>query len=47
MSKIKDIDLYEKIVKMKYTIPNDQLEGIKTLTEETDRYYDALLIQYN
>ena len=47
MSKIKDIDLYEKIVKMKYTIPNDQLEGIKTLTEETDRYYDALLMQYN
>lgn len=47
MSRIKDVDLYEKIVKMKYTIPNDHLDGIQALIEETDRYYDALLMQYN
>lgn len=47
MSRIKDVDLFEKIVKMKYTIPNDDLDGIKQLTLETDAYYDALLAQYN
>lgn len=47
MSRIKDTDLFEKIVKMKYTIPNDKLDGIKQLILETDAYYDALLAQYN
>ena len=47
MSRIKDTDLFEKIVKMKYTIPNDNLDGIKQLIAETDAYYDALLAQYN
>ena len=47
MSRLKDVDLFEKIVKMKYNIPNDNLEGLKDLIAETDAYYDALLAQYN
>ncbi len=31
---------------MKYTIPNDNLEGIDRLSEQIDAYYDKLLADY-
>lgn len=47
MSKIRDTELFEKITKMKYNIPNDQLEGIQAINKELEDYYDALLASYN
>ncbi|GAU77905.1 V-type ATP synthase subunit A [Fusibacter sp. 3D3] len=47
MSKIRDTELFEKITKMKYNIPNNQLEGIQTINKELEDYYDALLASYN
>lgn len=47
ISKIRDSALFEKITKMKYNIPNDQLEGIEDINKELEDYYDALLEAYN
>ena len=47
MSLIKDDALFEKITKMKYTIPNGDLSGIDTINGEIDAYYDALVEKYN
>jgi V/A-type H+-transporting ATPase subunit A len=46
MSQIKDEMLFEKITKMKYNIPNDDLSGIDVINSEIDTYYDALLDKY-
>ena len=47
MSLIKDDALFEKITKMKYTIPNGDLSGIDTINGDIDAYYDALVEKYN
>lgn len=47
ISKIRDSELFEKITKMKYSIPNDQLKGIEDINKELEDYYDALLEAYN
>lgn len=47
MSQIKDDDLFEKVTKMKYNIPNEDLSGIDTINFEIDAYFDALLERYN
>ncbi len=47
MSQIKDEALFEKITKMKYNIPNDDLSGIDAINSEVDTYFDALLARYN
>lgn len=46
ISLIKDTTIFEKVVKMKYTIPNDNLDGIREIVTEIDTYYDALIAQY-
>ncbi len=46
ISLIKDTAIFEKVTKMKYTIPNDNLEGIQEIVTEIDTYYDALIAQY-
>ncbi len=47
ISLVKDDELYSKIVKMKYTIPNDDLRGIGRLLTEIDDYYDKLMKKYD
>ncbi len=47
ISLVKDDELYSKVVKMKYTIPNDDLRGIGRLLTEIDDYYDKLMKKYD
>lgn len=46
ISKVKDDVLFNKVVKMKYTIPNEDLRGIGRLMKEIDDYYTDLISQY-
>ena len=46
ISRIKDSELFERVVKMKYTIPNDYKEPIDALIRDIDGYYDALTSEY-
>ncbi|WP_416199172.1 V-type ATP synthase subunit A [Sporanaerobacter sp.] len=47
ISQVKENELFEDVIKMKYTIPNDNLEGIKVLNEKIDNYYDVLEEKYS
>jgi len=46
ISKIRNDELFSKITKMKFTIPNDDLRGIGRLMKEIDTYYTALIAEY-
>lgn len=46
ISKVKNVDLYTKVMKMKYTIPNDDLTGIGRLMTEIESYYNELISAY-
>lgn len=46
ISKVKNVDLYNKVMKMKYTIPNDDLTGIGRLMTEIESYYNELIASY-
>ena len=46
ISKIKNEDIFEKIYKIKYNVPNDNLEKIDLLEEEISNYYDKLMNKY-
>jgi len=46
ISQLKDLDIFSQFIKMKYTIPNDDLSGIDRLKEDIDRFYDKLLKKY-
>lgn len=46
LSKVKDQDLFSSVIKMKYTIPNDDLRGIGRLMKDIDEYYDRLIAKY-
>ncbi len=46
MSKVKNDDLFGKVMKMKYTIPNEDLRGIGSLRSEIEQYYDNLKESY-
>lgn len=46
ISKIKNEDIFEKIYKIKYNVPNDNLEKINLLEEEISNYYDKLMNKY-
>lgn len=46
ISKVKNVDLYNKVMKMKYTIPNDDLTGIGRLMTEIERFYNELIASY-
>jgi len=43
---VKNEELFGKVMKMKYTIPNDDLRGIGRLMVLIDEYYDELLSKY-
>ncbi len=46
ISIVKSDDLYAKVMKMKYTIPNDDLRGIGRLRAEIETFYDQLMEKY-
>ncbi len=46
ISLIKDNVLYDKVIKMKYSIPNDDLRGLGRLLTEIDEYYNKLMKKY-
>lgn len=46
ISQIKNQDLFDELIKMKYTIPNSDLSGIKAIEERIDAYYDKLNESY-
>lgn len=46
ISKVKNVELYNKVMKMKYTIPNDDLTGIGRLMTEIESYYNGLIASY-
>lgn len=45
-SQLKDPDIFSQFIKMKYTIPNDDLSGLDRLKETIDIYYDELFKKY-
>lgn len=45
-SQLKDLDIFSQFIKMKYTIPNDDLSGLDRLKEEIDRHYEILFKKY-
>lgn len=46
ISKVRNDELFSKITKMKFTIPNDDLRGIGRLMKEIDTYYTELSAEY-
>jgi V/A-type H+-transporting ATPase subunit A len=46
ISHIKNQDLFDELIKMKYTIPNDDLSGIDAIMKRIDNYYDGLNASY-
>jgi V/A-type H+-transporting ATPase subunit A len=46
ISAVKDQKLFSDVIKMKYTIPNDDLSGIQALKDEIEKYYDELSKKY-
>lgn len=46
ISKVRNEELFSKITKMKFTIPNDDLRGIGRLMKEIDTYYTELTTEY-
>lgn len=47
ISKVKNDKLFNKVVKMKYNIPNDNLEGIEALKNEIEEFYNQLNKKYS
>lgn len=46
ISKIKNEELFSKVLKMKYDIPNDDIIGIGRLMIEINNFYDKLIKKY-
>lgn len=46
ISQIKNPDIYDSVIKMKYNIPNDNLEGIAKLKIKIDNYFETLMSKY-
>lgn len=46
ISKVKDTEIFSKVMKMKYTIPNDDLTGIGRLMSEIEEFYENLKVKY-
>ena len=45
-SRLKNVDIFSQFIKMKYTIPNDDLSGIDKLKDEIDQYFEVLFKKY-
>jgi V/A-type H+/Na+-transporting ATPase subunit A len=46
ISEVKNEEIFSQVVKMKYTVPNDNLTGIGRLRQDIDEYYTALIAKY-
>jgi len=46
ISKVRDGQLYSDIIKVKYNVPNDNLEKIDELNNAINRFYDKLESDY-
>lgn len=46
ISKVRDTELYSEIIKMKYTVPNDNLDKIQELRNTIKDFYNNLEIDY-
>lgn len=46
ISKVRDGELYDKVMKMKYTVPNDRLGKIEELKDHINEFYDELESHY-
>lgn len=47
ISKVRDGELYDKVMKMKYTVPNDRLDEIEKLKDIINQFYDELESYYS
>lgn len=47
LSEIKNQDIFEDVIKMKYTVPNADLSKIDQLRFKVDSYYDELIVRYS
>ncbi len=47
ISEVKDEELFDKVIKMKYTIPNDNLRVSNDLIDEIKQYYVELMKKYS
>lgn len=46
ISLVRNSAIYEQVIKMKYTIPNDDLRGLGRLLTDIDDYYNTLMQKY-
>ncbi len=46
LSEVRNPALFEEVIKMKYNIPSDDLQGIEDLKDSIDAYYDDLAAKY-
>ncbi|MBK5252131.1 MAG: V-type ATP synthase subunit A [Peptostreptococcaceae bacterium] len=46
ISQVKNPEIFNRVIKMKYDIPNDDLSGIEDLRHEIEIYYEALKSKY-
>jgi len=47
ISKVRNGELYDKVMKMKYTVPNDRLDELEELNEHINEFYDELESYYS
>jgi V/A-type H+-transporting ATPase subunit A len=47
ISKVKDDKLYDEVIKMKYSVPNDNLERIEEIKDEINDFYNTLELNYS
>jgi len=46
VSRLRNPELFEKVIKAKYTVPNDDMKPLTHILEEMDAYYEDLFAQY-
>ena len=47
ISKVRNGELYGDIIKMKYSVPNDNLERLEELKNEINDFYNTLELDYS
>lgn len=47
ISRVKDDKLFNAVMKMKYTIPNDNIDLINNIKDDIDKFYDNLIEKYS
>ena len=47
ISQVKNDEIFNDVIKMKYTVANNNLEEINRLNQEIDKFYDTLEEKYS